>query len=462
MPRPLRDLRPSACLRLPGLAPERVAAAFAQQPGTLWLDSADDSGWSYLLVDPVEVFLSEPSGVFGQAPSRLAALQHEVGPAPGPDEPPFVGGLAGLFGYELGRALEPVLADRPEPEAGPTLPPLWLGLYRDILAFAPRGEGLHLRCLDLGSGPPPASRMQRWRARLGQLPPLGPLLPPTGTVAQDLDAATYAGRVAQIIDRIGEGELFQANLSQRFSVAGPRDGFDLYRRLRSLARPAQGAFLQLGGGRWVACASPERLVAVRGGEAEAAPIKGTRPRSPDPTEDARLAAELLASEKDRAENTMIVDLLRNDLSRVCADGSISVPELCALRSLPTVHHLVSRVRGRLRAAVGPFDLIAALFPGGSITGAPKIQAMRVIAELEDRRRGPYCGSLGWIGLNGDLDLNIAIRTAVPHSDGRVGYNAGGGVIFASDPWEEQAETRDKARAFCLAATGQVPWEEPGP
>ena len=152
-------------------------------------------------------------------------------------------------------------------------------------------------------------------------------------------------------------------------------------------------------------------------------------------------------EKDRAENTMIVDLLRNDLSKVAARGGVSVPQLCAPLTLPTVHHLVSEVRARLREGVGPVDVVRAVFPGGSITGAPKVQAMRVIQELETARRGPYCGSLGWLSPDGDLDLSIGIRTACPHTDGTVCFSAGGGVVFDSDPEAEERETRDKARAF---------------
>jgi para-aminobenzoate synthetase component 1 len=193
-------------------------------------------------------------------------------------------------------------------------------------------------------------------------------------------------------------------------------------------------------------ASPERFLRLDGGRVETRPIKGTRPRSADPARDAGLAAELSASAKDRAENVMIVDLLRNDLSRVCRPGSVRATELLALEAHPTVYHLVSTVTGELAAGCDAFDLLCAAFPGGSITGAPKVRAMEVIAELEPSRRAAYCGSIGYLSVTGDMDTSIVIRTCIA-TGGRVYFQAGGGIVADSDPAAEYEETLDKARAL---------------
>jgi para-aminobenzoate synthetase component 1 len=194
----------------------------------------------------------------------------------------------------------------------------------------------------------------------------------------------------------------------------------------------------------IVSSSPERFLLCRDGEVETKPIKGTRGRGPTPEEDSRLAAELLASEKDRAENVMIVDLLRNDISRVCEDGSVTVDKLCELESFANVHHLVSTVRGKLRKDETATDLLAACFPGGSVTGAPKRRAMEIIAELEPTARGPYCGAIGYLGADGNMDSAIAIRTMTV-KDRRVTFQAGGGIVADSDPEAEYEETLAKAR-----------------
>lgn len=199
----------------------------------------------------------------------------------------------------------------------------------------------------------------------------------------------------------------------------------------------------------VASSSPERFLRLDGDRVETRPIKGTRPRGVSPADDDALAAALAASEKDRAENVMIVDLLRNDLSRVCRDDGVEVPSLCAVERFATVMHLVSTVTGRLRPGLGPVDLLEACLPGGSITGAPKIRAMEIIAELEGTRRGAYCGALGWIGFDGGLDTSVVIRTCTVR-DGTVAFSAGGGVVADSDPAAEYEETLDKARGMFAA------------
>jgi para-aminobenzoate synthetase component I len=256
--------------------------------------------------------------------------------------------------------------------------------------------------------------------------------------------------VRRVIDDILAGDVFQANLSQRFCADLPEGlgPYDLFRRLQA-ANPAPfGAYLKLDD-LVVAASSPERFLLLDGGRVETRPIKGTRPRGSTPGRDAALAAELAASEKDRAENVMIVDLLRNDLSRVCRDGSVAVPQLCVVERFATVMHLVSSVVGQLRDGLGAVDLIEACFPGGSITGAPKIRAMEIIAELEPVRRGPYCGAIGHVGWDGSLDTGIVIRTFAIRG-GRVTFGAGGGVVADSDPAAEYEETLAKARALVAA------------
>jgi para-aminobenzoate synthetase component 1 len=224
--------------------------------------------------------------------------------------------------------------------------------------------------------------------------------------------------------------------------------FDLYERLRERnAAPFAGLFDV--GDAVVASASPERFLRVEAGAVETRPIKGTRPRGTSADEDGARAAELLHSAKDRAENVMIVDLMRNDLGRVCQYGSVRVPAVCRLESYRYVHHLVSEVRGRLRDGLGPVDLLRAAFPGGSVTGAPKVRAMEIIAELEPSARGPYCGALGYIGFDGTMDTNILIRTFTM-SRGWVQFPVGGGIVADSDPQGEYEETLHKAEGLLRA------------
>ncbi|MGH6929326.1 MAG: anthranilate synthase component I family protein, partial [Dongiaceae bacterium] len=227
-----------------------------------------------------------------------------------------------------------------------------------------------------------------------------------------------------------------------------------YCRLRDLNPAPFAAFLRFDDVEIVS-ASPERFLSMRGNRVETCPIKGTRPRGRTVEEDRALADELLASEKDRAENVMIVDLLRNDPSRVCRDRSIDVPRLCELESFATVHHLVSTIVGELRPDLTAVDLLAACFPGGSITGAPKIRAMEIIAELEPTRRGPYCGSIGYIGFDGGMDTSIVIRTYAIRN-GCVTFQAGGGIVADSTPAGEYAETLAKARALIAALSPSEP------
>src|ERR671910_467725 len=238
----------------------------------------------------------------------------------------------------------------------------------------------------------------------------------------------YLDAVARVREYILAGDIFQANLSQRFQGHWQSTPYDLYRRLRRRNPAPFAAYLGFNDVA-VLSASPERFLRLDGQQIETRPIKGTRPRGLGPMHDAALGRALAESRKDRAENVMIVDLLRNDLSRVCRPGTVRVPELFALEHHPTVHHLVSTVVGEIEPGAGAVELIRAAFPGGSITGAPKIRAMEIIAELEPTQRGVYCGSIGYCSVTGALDTSIAIRTVIaPRGRGRVYFNAGGGII----------------------------------
>ncbi len=256
----------------------------------------------------------------------------------------------------------------------------------------------------------------------------------------------YLKAVERVREYIFAGDIFQANLSQRFETPLFEPPWTLYRRLRECNPAPFAAFLDFPGVA-VLSASPERFLRVDAdSRVETRPIKGTRPRGVGPEHDAALGQALAESAKDRAENLMIVDLMRNDLSRVCAPGTVRVAELFALEQYATVHHLVSTVVGQLAPGADALDLLRAAFPGGSITGAPKLRAMEIIAELEPSWRGVYCGSIGYWSVTGELDTSIAIRTAVARN-GRVYFNAGGGIVADSDPAAEYQETLDKARGL---------------
>ena len=257
--------------------------------------------------------------------------------------------------------------------------------------------------------------------------------------------------VRRAIEYIHAGDCYQVNLAQRLLHAAALPPLELYARLRRCNPAPFAGYFDLGDF-VVASASPERFLRVQGREVETRPIKGTRPRGNTPDDDRARAAELLASGKDRAENIMIVDLLRNDLGRVCEYGSVRVPAVCRLESFRTVHHLVSEVRGRLRPDMTPIDLLRAAFPGGSVTGAPKVRAMEIIAELEQTARGPYCGSLGYLGFDGAADTSILIRTFTA-GRGWLQFPVGGGIVADSIPEREYEETWHKAEGLLRALRG---------
>jgi para-aminobenzoate synthetase component I len=361
--------------------------------------------------------------------------------------PAFPGGAVGYFGYELGSLVER-LPDTPADDLG--LPDMVVGFYDVVLVFDHvRGE------TSLVVGPPEGreaeaqAKADRWTAALGEAKPLGePPMRAAGPVTSSMTRAVYRHAVQQALAYIGAGDIYQVNLSQRFTCPYEGTGWELYRRLRQLNPAPFAAFLDMGD--WqVVSGSPERFITVEGRKIETRPIKGTRPRGATPEADAALAAELLASEKDGAELVMIVDLQRNDLGRVCEFGTVTVPDLRRLEQTPNVWHTVATVEGRLRPEANVATILKATFPGGSITGAPKVRAMEIIAELEPVRRHIYTGGIGYIGFDGRLDLNIAIRTAVV-KDGAAHFHAGGGIVADSDPQMEYDETIAKGSGIARA------------
>jgi para-aminobenzoate synthetase component I len=454
---------------VPYVDPVSAFAAFAGMPGAVFLDSAQkgerQGRYSFIAADPFLVLRSKDGRISvgdhtftGDPFATVARLLDRFPLSRTLGLPPFQGGAAGYLGYDLCQHLERL----PAPERDDMqFPDLALGFYDTIVAF----DLLDERAWIISSGYPetsPEARLTRRRLRLEEFSDrlerataLHPVAAASGEVAirSNFTRPDYEAAVQRVIDYILAGDIFQANLSQRFLAELPDglDAFGLYRRLRRRNPAPFAAFLDFGEVA-VASASPERFLRLEGRRVETRPIKGTRPRGATPEEDARLGAELLASEKDRAENVMIVDLLRNDLSRVCRDHSVLTPEICALESFATVHHLVSTVTGELRPGLDAVDLLRATFPGGSITGAPKIRAMEIIAELEPTARGPYCGSIGWLGFDGWMDTSITIRTY--GIKGRtVAFQAGGGIVADSEPSAEYEETLAKARALIDALEG---------
>tara|TARA_R110000868_G_scaffold141887_1_gene358799 strand:+ start:1056 stop:2450 length:1395 start_codon:yes stop_codon:yes gene_type:complete len=449
--------------------PHELFQAFAHEPFALLLDSATagpaadpavQGRWSFIALDPFETLTQAASDDTNPFDTLAAKLKAFALPAPLPTHPPFTGGAAGYFAYDLARHLE-----RLPPAAAPFavddqhLPVMALGFYDTVIAFDHVTRRASLISNGLPEHDPPA-REVRAKARakaLRQLiesaaPPVAKTAAQKSKITANFTRATYERAVAGIVGLIRAGDIFQANLTQRFDAElGDDDSaYALYLRLRALSPAPFSSFFNFGDGALVS-SSPERFLACRNGAVETKPIKGTRPRGVTPAEDAALAADLIASEKDRAENVMIVDLLRNDLSRVCADHSVRVESLCTLESFANVHHLVSTVHGQLREGQTALDLLTCAFPGGSITGAPKLRAMEIIATLEPTTRGPYCGAIGYLGFDGSMDTSIAIRTMIV-SGAHVSFQAGGGITAQSDPADEYDESLTKAKAM-IAALG---------
>ncbi|MGY0791448.1 aminodeoxychorismate synthase component I [Azospirillum argentinense] len=445
--------------------PAEAFRALSGQPWSMLLDSAAPhpahGRYSYIAAEPFRTLESlggrahldgrpvdgDPFAVLAE---ELARHARSEGAPEGMLKPaPFCGGAVGFIGYEAGLRLERIRTRHANPGGQPEMA---FGFYDAVAAF----DHAERRAWVIAARPEAEGRARALAARLegGGASPLGPV--PTAPWRSELERDDYLTRVERVLEYIRAGDIYQANFTQRF-LAERRCGLDpyaLYQRLRGISPAPFAAYLDCGPRLRIASASPERFIRLSAaGEVETRPIKGTRPRYADPAADAAAAAELVASVKDRAENLMITDLLRNDLGRVSRVGSVRVPTLYGLESFASVHHLVSVVTARLRAGLGAVDLLRAALPGGSITGAPKIRAMQIIDELEVARRGAYCGSVAWLGFDGAMDSSIVIRTLSITPD-TVIAQAGGGIVADSDPADEHEEMMVKIRAQ-LRALGEA-------
>ncbi len=464
----VRELRPAP-------DPEAAFVRLAGQRNCLFLDSAlrehSLGRYSFLTADPFDIFESTSDTSAGLTRLRQELARWQTPSAAG--LPPFQGGAAGLLSYDLSRSLERIPAPRYDEFQ---MPGLAIGLYDTVLAF----DHVEHRAWIISQGFPevePERRRRRARERIDQfsswisqphvdssqhgsrLMSVADRVEPeqlapqfaTGVLSGLMSTFSpdgYRAAVQRAIDYIHAGDVFQVNVAQRLLRPVHDDSVSLHLRLRHRNPATFAGYFD-----WdrfqIVSASPERFVRIQGGEAEARPIKGTRRRTRLPEADLFAGDELLASEKDRAENIMIVDLLRNDLARVCDADSVRVTQLCGLETYQFVQHLVSAVVGRLQIGKSAIDLIPAAFPGGSITGAPKVRAMEIIAELEPTARGAYCGSLGYFGFDGAMDLSILIRT-ITASRGWWQLPVGGGIVAQSDPMDEYRETWHKAAGLIAA------------
>jgi para-aminobenzoate synthetase component 1 len=430
-------------LELPYDAATGCAARYA------WLDAMRPLGWTVFLDsgDPArsggryDILAAAPRAVTASRGGAYAAVRRMMdGERASSSEWPVNGGVIGYVGYETGRAVAGLAPEKAGTE--PFMPEVALGLYAwtvvidhvarraALTSLDSFGEAeavaLHARLLGAGARPLRAFSVD-------------------GPIVSSLEREAYLPRARKVLDYIEAGDCYQANLTREFRAPCSGDPWTFYRHLHDTNPAPMGAYLEYPFGA-VLSSSPERLLEVHGREVSSRPIKGTRRRRADPAQDARAVAELAASAKDRAENVMIVDLLRNDLGRVCETGSVRVPALCEIESFATVHHLVSTVTGTLAPGRDALDALDACFPGGSITGAPKIRAMQIIDELETHRREVYCGAIGYVAPGGRMDMNIPIRTTLV-ANGELRFYAGGGIVADSTPEDEFEETETKIAAI---------------
>ncbi|MCC8970062.1 aminodeoxychorismate synthase component I [Bradyrhizobium brasilense] len=442
------------------IEPVRALRCLAQRPHLTFLDSATGheplGRYSYLACEPFSTYsvvdgqaIWNGEALAGDPWAILRDLLARYPETHRADLPPFQGGAAGFLAYDLNRTVERLRAPS---MPGLQLPQSILHFYDVVVSFDHRDH----RCWIVSTGwpdPDPTRRAERARRRADEFAallarPRSPRIIIPGTAGAWHSNFSREGFVAAV-QHVGElilaGDIFQANIAQRFSakVSPLFDPVTFYCQLRS-SNPAPFAALLRYDKLTIASSSPERFLKLDGRQIETRPIKGTIARAADPDEDRHRADILVASEKDRAENIMVVDLLRNDLSRVCTDSSVEVRALCNLETYASVHHLVSIVRGELAADHDAVSLLRACFPGGSVTGVPKVRAMEIIADIEKVAREVYCGSIGFIGFNGHMDTNIAIRTVTIDDDLAV-FHAGGAITAMSNPEAEYEETLAKAR-----------------
>ena len=430
-------------------------AAVRDRAWPIWLDSGrpynQQGRYDIIVADPVATLVTEGSSttishggdVTQSAGDPLDLLRPWLNPVvPAQLDIPFAGGAVGYFGYDLARRFERLPDANVEREM---IPDMAVGIYDWAVIVDHKN-----RCASLVSSAPNAKTLAQRDALIElfshrQQEPFTVPFHLLSTVVSNLDRDDYATRFTKLKRYIADGDCYQVNLTRRFSARAGGDPWTAYGNLRRTNPAPMGAYLQLPFVQ-VLSSSPEGFLTLRSGQVETKPIKGTRPVKSDSAANEHEIRELKNSPKDQAENVMIVDLLRNDLGKVCETGSVRVPALFEIESFATVHHLVSTVTGRLRKDRDAIDLLRACFPGGSITGAPKLRAMEIIEELEPHRRGLYCGAIGYLGNDGAMDLNIAIRTLV-YADGEVRFWAGGGIVADSVMESEFQETLDKAHAL---------------
>ncbi len=439
-------------LKLPAVDLQPIAQKYAQGRGQIWLDSSSRSQrfdrYSYLCIDPIE---SIP------ASAKIEDLRHILSLYEArciDDGPPFQGGLVGFFDYEfsgLGCAIK---------STNHTRASCHFRLYDTMIAVDHDDNVLWIISSGFKKRVYQPCKTTAW-ARIKKVEldienVSDPVTPSKDLIWQsEISKADYLKAVHKILDFIRAGDIYQVNFSQSFTTSLPQntDAFHIYQSIRK-SNPSPFSSYAIFDDRRIACTSPERLITVNAhGLVEARPIKGTIERSADPIIDQQLQRQLLNSEKDRAENVMIVDLLRNDLSKVCRPHSVIVKDLCELESYAGLHQLTSSVQGQLIDGYDAFDLLSAVFPGGSVTGAPKHRSMEIIAHLEQYPRRAFCGSMGYFGFNGTADFNIMIRTIQFEGD-RARLDVGSGITSLSDPEEEYQETLLKAHKI-FTGTGEV-------
>ena len=436
-------------------------AGIAQRPWAVFLDSGHPhtraGRYDILAADPYLTLctraqrteIEDAEGKRASADDPLALLREAMGErVDNKTGLPFCGGALGWLSYDLGRRFERLPEQSFDVE---DVPEMAVGLFDWAVVV----DHHQRRSWLVGQGRDARTRRRWWSLLRRFSRPAQPVIrrpfQVTGPVRSNMDRKSYGDAFARVKDYIRDGDCYQVNIAQRFSAPAVGDGWTAYCRLREINPAPFGAFINTPYGQALS-SSPERLLRLNGGRVESKPIKGTRPRGDTPEGDSAMAEELAGSRKDQAENLMIVDLLRNDIGRVCRVGSVRVPKLFDIESYATVHHLVSTVTGELGAGQNAFDLMRACFPGGSITGAPKIRAMEIIEELEPNRRGLYCGSVAYFGFDGDMDSNIMIRTLI-YNQGEIRAWAGGGIVHDSTVDAEYQETFDKAAAMLRLLNG---------
>jgi len=422
-------------------------------PWAAWLDSGGRDRFDIIVAQPVatlttrgqltEFVLGEEKTESSAEPMALVQeiLGRQLDAIP---ELPFAGGALGYWSYDLGRRYHHVSDSISINNAPPVME---IGIYD--WAIIVDHQQANARLVSRLRYPETEKRLGQIIARIAtamaKVSAQKLTFSVIGKIQPDLSREDYRVAFEKVKAYLKEGDCYQVNLAQRFSAQAKGDAFEAYLAMRDSNPAPYSAYLEFPELK-ILCASPERFLKVQQDRVETKPIKGTRPRSDDAVEDRRLSEELRNHPKDRAENLMIVDLLRNDLSRSCEVGSVRAPKLFEVESFANVHHLVSTVEGRLSDEHDALDVLRDCFPGGSITGAPKLRAMQIIEELESQRRGIYCGAIGYVGFDGNMDTNIAIRT-MTLADGELSCWAGGGIVADSECGAEYQETLDKASAM---------------